>query len=770
MLKELGCFPDDRTFSLEETSFAEAFPGPESFGRRDADVALVAGRFKANIESLLQLYPEILAKHPELFDGSDIDLKSFALLGPDSKQGNGNLTVPTAAAGNARSVLSTDPEVILAHAETAGPDPDGEDETLAREFHAAQGESEKVSRQSTDPYASSSRTQALNRDLADKEVVLYLMYYAMYEARLGIYSVNDEASVHANLQSLHTDKLAWWMVDVHDDEQLRRALHVTPERRAALQLISQDTADRAAKNPEWLTARCPMGINRITGSNVERARNSQPSYLKSVVGVAPDGTKVHGFKPTEAMQYGTVHEPDAFKGVVSWFSHWFEHKYCPENGIVYSECTAPAFEDDLGLFVYAENEVFAYSPDGRITVVLPDGRQLQWLVEIKCPSSKMTFDTQSELPILKMHTIKGVEGKQPIPSNYYSQVQLGMRVMDLPATIFAVWTQKYAIGTKESVQVQIIDRNDDFTDEMLEGANDFFWSAYVPRLRQLKDSITSAQAAAGSNARTGLSPAKKRNKRAMTEDEKSAMEHIHKRVVLCADGAPCVIAQRYHDVQREAGGGGGGGGASPPTPGDLAPTEVSAGGFHFGKECYTMVGREYQDVFLRELISRIRPYDGQQKWFLEPPDPRQREAEEAEYMMGVLLALVHECVQEQGNEATEVTWLTVHSHLLSRCREKVNGPFAYKVTEWLRQSDISFLVRDSERRVDPYDGWVMFKAAHRLARSTLFTNNNAHKYVRLGCDEQVSMDTRSELMDVVYGKVIFLEVTANGVTIFRGND
>ena len=51
-----------------------------------------------------------------------------------------------------------------------------------------------------------------------------------------------------------------------------------------------------------------------------------------------------------------------------------------------------------------------------------------------------------------------------------------------------------------------------------------------------------------------------------------------------------------------------------------------------------------------------------------------------------------------------------------------------------------------------------------------FTNNNAHKYVRLGCDEQVSMDTRSELMDVVYGKVIFLEVTANGVTIFRGND
>ena len=71
-----------------------------------------------------------------------------------------------------------------------------------------------------------------------------------------------------------------------------------------------------------------------------------------------------------------------------------------------------------------------------------------------------------------------------------------MRVMDLPATIFAVWTQKYAICTKESVQVQIIDRNDDFTDEMLEGANDFFWSAYVPRLRQLKDSITSTQAAA----------------------------------------------------------------------------------------------------------------------------------------------------------------------------------------------------------------------------------------------------------------------------------
>ena len=49
----------------------------------------------------------------------------------------------------------------------------------------------------------------------------------------------------------------------------------------------------------------------------------------------------------------------------------------------------------------------------------------------------------------------------------------------------------------------------------------------------------------------------------------------------------------------------------------------------------------------------------------------------------------------------------------------------------------------------------------------MFTNNNAHKYIRIGNDEQVDMDTRSDFLDYVWGSVIFLEVTANGVTIFR---
>ena len=98
----------------------------------------------------------------------------------------------------------------------------------------------------------------------------------------------------------------------------------------------------------------------------------------------------------------------------------------------------------------------------------------------------------------------------------------------------------------------------------------------------------------------------------------------------------------------------------------------------------------------------------------------------------MLLALVHETAKSAPGE---ITWIDVHNHLLRRCHDSAAGPMVYKITEYFRHADVSFLVRDSEKRVKRHDGWKLFQAAHRLSRSTLFTNNNAHKYIRIGNDE-----------------------------------
>ena len=133
--------------------------------------------------------------------------------------------------------------------------------------------------------------------------------------------------------------------------------------------------------------------------------------------------------------------------------------------------------------------------------------------------------------------------------------------------------------------------------------------------------------------------------------------------------------------------------------------------------------------------------------------------------MGMLLELVHETAA--ANEGKTITSLGVHGHLLDRCRHPTAGPMVYKITEYFRHADISFLVRDSEKRELRHDGWKLYKSAHRLTRSTMFTNNNNHKYIRIGNEEQIDMDTRSEFSDYVWGAILYLEVTANGHTIFR---
>ena len=118
----------------------------------------------------------------------------------------------------------------------------------------------------------------------------------------------------------------------------------------------------------------------------------------------------------------------------------------------------------------------------------------------------------------------------------------------------------------------------------------------------------------------------------MTPDEEDKMKSLSRFIVMCADGAPVAIIRRFYDEEAEANAAAAAAAANEAAvAGARKCTEVSAGGFHFGKETYTMNGHEYGAVFLRHLVSIIRPSEGQQKWFLDPPDPRQRQAEEAEY-------------------------------------------------------------------------------------------------------------------------------------------
>ena len=73
--------------------------------------------------------------------------------------------------------------------------------------------------------------------------------------------------------------------------------------------------------------------------------------------------------------------------MVARFPIWFKDEYCVKHpSWKHGECEIK-YEGQLGIFVCEEDEIFAYSPDGRITVTMPGkDKPLAFLVEIKCPS------------------------------------------------------------------------------------------------------------------------------------------------------------------------------------------------------------------------------------------------------------------------------------------------------------------------------------------------------------------------------------------------
>ena len=204
----------------------------------------------------------------------------------------------------------------------------------------------------------------------------------------------------------------------------------------------------------------------------------------------------------------------------------------------------------------------------------------------------------------------------------------------------------------------MIDRNQPFIDAMIDDAGDYFWKHYIPRLRALQSAVAQAQGSAGDAMGGGAQsggdhpgPAKRARDEpavgassscsssssssgggdgdgsggsakkvrseggAMPGDHKEKMKSLSRIIVLCADGAPVHIIRRFYDEEAEAEAA-----AAAAEEAEAAisasartSTKVSAGGFHFGKETYTVNGHEYGDVFLRHLISTIRPSEGQKK-------------------------------------------------------------------------------------------------------------------------------------------------------------
>ena len=396
-LKALGCF--DRDLDDTPKVLSGVLPDASSFGRRLSDVKLMASRWKANLEACLELYPIVKRLAPSIFSAKSVDLGAHdELKSVTDTKGEPVPVVPTAAAGNASlgPTRRTTHTTTVAHINPLRDDDGGRDLELEEEEEAAvaaeaaaeEEAAAEPSRRAEDQYASAVRTQVIRKDLASKDVVQFLIGYSMWMANLGEYQEEDAHLIVENLQKLQTSELSWYDQDLSSEGAVRQLMHVEDELRSELQTISQDdSSGPGGKNAQWLLQRMPFGICRQTGSVIDKARRRQPSHLKSQVGVAPSGQAMPTYVPTLVMQHGTLHEADGWDGVVARFPIWFKDEYCVKHpSWKHGECEIK-YEGQLGIFVCEEDEIFAYSPDGRITVTMPGkDKPLAFLVEIKCPS------------------------------------------------------------------------------------------------------------------------------------------------------------------------------------------------------------------------------------------------------------------------------------------------------------------------------------------------------------------------------------------------
>lgn len=152
------------------------------------------------------------------------------------------------------------------------------------------------------------------------------------------------------------------------------------------------------------------------------------------------------------------------------------------------------------------------------------------------------------------------------------------------------------------------------------------------------------------------------------------MELLSRAVYLGSDGSPKGAFGRLVDGERML---------APEEQHRLQGVRFNAGGFHTQKEVTCLNGRRGRDIFLGAMSKDARNTEGKQKWLWEPSDPRQNGMEEPQYMMGGILALVHETHLEDPSK--DISWVEVHKtrYLLLIIRMMFLGPSTHFHSKFL---------------------------------------------------------------------------------------
>lgn len=189
------------------------------------------------------------------------------------------------------------------------------------------------------------------------------------------------------------------------------------------------------RSPEWFQAR----EGRVSGSIIASITGENPFTKQDAL----LREKLWGeFKGNAATRYGTWNEP------VAEYMHleWLRKK---------DKKVKLQFP---GLMVNQKFFWLSYSPDG---IVEQDCGTFR-LAEYKCPYKKSLYRPKCS-------------GEPSIPIYYRSQIQYGMKILDLQSCDFLVWTPNLT-------RVENYARDDKYCTWMMKKVNDFYFQRYLPAL------------------------------------------------------------------------------------------------------------------------------------------------------------------------------------------------------------------------------------------------------------------------------------------------
>lgn len=255
--------------------------------------------------------------------------------------------------------------------------------------------------------------------------------------------------------------------ELQTEEQILDSLRVDEATYKRMKHAPQEIVvdGRSIKNPEWLSYRTVhQCLKRITGSMIGKfvglyqdARGSAEAHQESCIRSLID----QPFAGNICTQWGMRHEPDALAAFKDWCNDTFGDFACVE---------------EYGIIVNRDQPWMAYSPDGEV-IVMEDGQERHYLLEIKCPFSKRNVHATQEDPPLygEREWPNGESG--PIPPEYWAQMQLGFHIMGLQEGFFVVWAPSAFQVTRVRYDQEYVEQT------LLPLARDRFFHVYIPRLR-----------------------------------------------------------------------------------------------------------------------------------------------------------------------------------------------------------------------------------------------------------------------------------------------